>query len=330
MQTLQSFVLKKIGEADGSFKSIGGGYYADVYRFDFKDRESQIIKVYKSVGIMSKEISQIKILSQYALFPMPEALWTHRADDEFSSDILAMNCLEGENGGNIFYINRTKRERLAEQVTDNLITFHNVHNADGFGEINGDKYYKTFNDYYKEKTVDILNMAKKLNEKGQITDDVLSVVNEAFDNFDKIFRFPITQSSLIHGDYNMWNVMVSKKECKVTAIIDPCGCMWADREYDLFQLRNMWGDSYGLYEEYKRQNRLSEYADFKIAYYAAVHEASCRLQGGLIMPLWEELCNRRLRKEMKKIRKYFYKYRKNDNIATDFYNRINTVHDAGI
>ena len=45
--------------------------------------------------------------------------------------------------------------------------------------------------------------------------------------------------------------MADKKTFKLTGFIDPCGSIWADREYDLFQLRNMWGDAYGLYETYK-------------------------------------------------------------------------------
>lgn len=267
MKELQSFVVKKTGGADGSFKRIGGGFYADVYRFDRNGKAAQIIKVYKSGGIISKEVAQIKILYEYALYPMPEVLWTHIADDEYSKDILSMNCLEGENGGNAFYLNPSKRVKLAEQVVDNLIAFHNVHNSDGFGEIDGDKYYETFNEYYKEKAVAILNMAKKLNKDGQITDYVLSVVRNAVENFDKIFYLPITESSLIHGDYNMWNIMIDKKNCKVTAVIDPCGCMWADSEYDLYQLNNANGKHLKLFETYAKKKKLSENSFQKMAFY---------------------------------------------------------------
>ncbi len=267
MKELQSFVVKKTGGADGSFKRIGGGFYADVYFFDRKGNEPQIIKVYKSGGIILKEVAQIKTLSEYALYPMPEVLWTHIADDEFSKDILAMNCLEGENGGNAFYLNPSKRTKLAEQVVDNLLAFHNVHNPDGFGEINGDKYCDTFNEYYKEKAVAILKMAQKLNEDGQITDYVLSVVSNAVENFDEIFYLPITESSLIHGDYNMWNIMIDKKNGNVTAVIDPCGCMWADSEYDLYQLNNANGKHLKLFETYAKKKKLSENCFQKMAFY---------------------------------------------------------------
>ena len=156
---------------------------------------------------------------------------------------------------------------MAEQVVDNLIAFHNVHNADGFGQIDSDTYYKTFNEYYKEKATDNFNMAKKLNKDGQITDYVLDVLNEAVKNFDKIFYLAITESSLIHGDYNMWNIMIDKKNSKVTAIIDPCGCMWADSEYDLYQLNNANGKHLKLFETYAKKKRLSENCYQKMAFY---------------------------------------------------------------
>ncbi len=269
IKEVKSFVLEKLQmtNADADVSRIGGGFYADVYKFDFQNKETQIIKVYKSQGIMKKEVAQIQLLSKHALFPMPEAIWTHTANDSFSYDILAMNFLEGENGGNAFYLNPTKKARLAEQVVDNLIAFHNVHNPDGFGQIDGDRYYKTFNEYYKEKAVDILGMAKKLNKDAQLTDYVLSIVNEAVSSFEKIFYLPITESSLIHGDYNMWNIMIDKKNSKVTAIIDPCGYMWADSEYDLYQLNNANGKHLKLFETYAKKKQLSENCRQKIAFY---------------------------------------------------------------
>lgn len=267
LKEVRSFVLDKLQISEADVCRVGGGFYADVYKFDFQNKETQIIKVYKSQGVMLKEVSQIQLLSKFALFPMPEALWTHTANDSFSYDILAMNYLEGENGGNAFYLNPAKKSRLAEQVVDNLIAFHNVHNPDGFGQIDSDRYYKTFNEYYKEKAVDILNMAKKLNEEGQLADYVLGIVNEAVNSFDKIFCLPITEASLIHGDYNMWNVMIDKKNCKVTAIIDPCGCMWADSEYDLYQLNNANGKHLKLFETYAKKKQLSENCRQKMAFY---------------------------------------------------------------
>ena len=267
MDGLKDFVLKKTGIAPIKYSRVGGGFYADVYKFDFQNQEPVILKVYKAIGMMKKEVAQIELLSKHSLFPMPDVLWSHFADADFGKDVLAMNFLEGENGGNALYLNPAKKARLAEQVIDNLLAFHNVHNPDGFGQIDGDRYYKTFNEYYKEKAVDILGMANKLNKDGQLTDYVLNIVNMAVNSFDKIFYLPITEASLIHGDYNMWNIMIDKKNCKVTAVIDPCGCMWADSEYDLYQLNNANGKHLKLFETYEKKKKLSENCLQKMAFY---------------------------------------------------------------
>lgn len=64
----------------------------------------------------------------------------------------------------------------------------------------------------------------------------------------------------------------------------------------------MWGDAYGLYETYKQKFQLSKYADFRVAYYGAMLEASMRLKGSHILPFWEDLTMMRLKKEIKKLR----------------------------
>lgn len=105
---------------------------------------------------------------------------------------------------------------------------------------------------------------------------------------------------LIHGDMNIMNIMADIHSFNLTAFIDPCDSMWADREYDLFQLRNMWGDLFNLYSTYKSKYQLSKYADFRVAYYGAMHESSMRMRVGHSGSVLELLCNKRLRKELKK------------------------------
>ena len=46
---LQEFIDKKQKKDHKSFKRIGGGFYADVYRLDYENTEPLIVKVYKSV-----------------------------------------------------------------------------------------------------------------------------------------------------------------------------------------------------------------------------------------------------------------------------------------
>ena len=92
--------------------------------------------------------------------------------------------------------------------------------------------------------------------------------------------------------------MADPKTMKLTGFIDPCGSMWADREYDLFQFLNMWGNAFKLYDTYKSKCKMSEHCDFKVSFYGALHENSMRLKGGLIVPVWEIQNNNRLKKAM--------------------------------
>lgn len=255
------------GINETAYKRIGGGYYADVYRFDYPGNDRKIIKVYKTKGMMQKEVLQIKILSEYSLFPMPRVLFTYTANEKYPYDFIVMEFLEGENGGNLFYYKKNKRKTLANGVVDNLLAFHNTHNEKGFGEFDSTDYYDTFNEYYKSKSLLILKMAKQLKIKGEISEGVLEIMGEATEKFDKIFYLPITEPSLIHGDYNMWNILVDKRKCKVTAVIDPCGAMWGDSEYDLYQLNNANGKHLYLPDIYASKRKLSENFKQKTAFY---------------------------------------------------------------
>lgn len=271
-KVLAQIVFDKEKRSPLKIKRIGGGYYADVFRFDYKDSEPIVVKVYKTKGLMEKEAEQLQLLGKYSAVPVPEVLWTHTADESFSYDVMAMNFLQGVNGGNVTYLTSAKRRKLAEQVVDSLLQFHNVHNPEGFGEIGNAERYETFNEYYKKRADDILIMAEALHNKGELTDYVYGVAQEAIKQFDRIFCLPITHSSLIHGDYNMWNILVDKKACKVTAVIDPCGCMWGDSEFDLYQLNNANGKKLGLFDVYSEKKKLSENCLQKMAFYEVFTE----------------------------------------------------------
>ena len=141
----------------------------------------------------------------------------------------------------------------------------------------------------------------ELAENGKFSKKKMQCLYDATELFNKLPQEK-TKPVLIHADLNIMNIMADPKTFELTGFIDPCGSLWADREYDLFQLRNMWGDAYGLYETYKKRCGLNELADFRVAYYGAMLEASMRLKGGHIVPLWEDLNFARLKKEMKKIK----------------------------
>ena len=296
---IPELVSEKFNKKVSDIKFIGGGSYGRVYKTVLSNEETIAVKAYRIQGSQYEEAQQLNILSANTSVEMPKVIFTY--EDEKTA-ILAMTFVEGQNVLNPLFLFKSKsqKQKFSDDVVSGMLQWHSVTN-DKFGELSNPKY-DTWLEYYKKEKQELwLAGLKELSKKGKFSKKNLKLLCEATEIFNNL---PEENSSpvLIHSDLNIMNIMADPQTLKLTAFIDPCACMWAEREYDLFQLRNMWGDAYGLYETYKQKYKLSEYADFRVAYYGAMNEAHCRLGGGLIMPLWEVLCNNRLKKEMKKLK----------------------------
>lgn len=297
---LPQIVSDKLGVQTGAVKFIGGGSFGRVYSTELSDGRKIAIKAYRVQGSQHREAEQLKILSENTAVKMPEVLFCY--EDEKTA-FLAMTFVKGKNALSPAFLLKSKKQKeiFASDVINGMLGWHSVR-GEKFGSLTEPSYDSWYEYYRKEKQEPWLKALGELCEKGSFSRKRLGLLKEATELFNSL---PEEKSEpvLIHGDLNIMNIMADRKSFALTAFIDPCGSMWADREYDLFQLRNMWGDAYGLYETYKEKHPLSEYADFRVAYYAAMHEASMRLSGGIAITLWEDLNNMRLRREMKKIRK---------------------------
>ena len=292
-------ISEKLGRKAGDIKFIGGGSFGRVYKTTLEDGTVIALKAYRVQKSQYEEAAQLKILSENTNVKMPEVLFTY--EDEETA-VLAMTFVEGKNVLSPEFLLKSKaqKQKFADDVISGMLQWHSVTN-DKFGSLS-DPVYDNWYDYYKtEKQQPWLRALKELADNGKFSRKKLQLLFDATEIFNKLPE-ENTKPVLIHADLNIMNIMADPKTFELTAFIDPCGSIWADREYDLFQFRNMWGDAYGLYETYKNRSKTSEFTDFRVAYYGAMHEASMRLKGGLIMPLWEDLDFSRLKKEMKKLK----------------------------
>lgn len=300
LQLLLPEIVKNNLAADVSdLRYIGGGSFGKVYKATLSSGEAIALKAFRRQGAQQEEATQLRTLSQNTAVKMPEVLFIH-ADDKTA--VMGMSFIEGKNVLNPMFLLKSKAQkaRFAEDVVSGMLQWHNV-KSEKFGDLNNPTY-DTWHAYYrKEKQEPWLKALCELSDKGKYSRKNLDLLYRATELFNKVHEEP-ESPVLIHGDLNIMNIMAESKTFTLTGFIDPCGSIWAHREYDLFQLHNMWGNSFGLYETYKSKYKLSEYADFRVAYYGAMHEAAMRLSGGLIMPLWEELNNIRLKREMKRLK----------------------------
>ena len=272
-------------------KYVGGGSFGFVFKADIdKEPFSIIMKACRTEGICEREASELTLLGADSLIKIPKVYFTFITTDEIPIDFICMEFVDGTNCFTDFskLLNSKKaKEHFADEITTIIHHWHEQTN-DKFGLI-GNAVYDEWLDFYQPFAADILDCARELTSNGKLEKKVLATMERAWDAFDDIFSEKVETASLIHGDMNVMNIM-SDKHLKPLAIIDPLESKWADKEYELFQLRNLTGDKFRLYDTYKAKYRVSEKCDIKTAFYALYHEVYAYIISGtkvnfILMPL---------------------------------------------
>ena len=297
LEKLPKIAEEHLNEHIDGLKFIGGGSFGKVYKCTKTNGETIILKAYHVSGMEKTEAQQLELLGANTSVKMPQVYFTHN-DDEIA--VLCMSFIDGKNALDPSFLlkSKTQKEEFAKDVVDGMLQWHSV-KGEKFGYLEN-ATYDSWKEFYIENKVerDLFGL-KKLMDKGKYRKKNYDLLCRGLEIFKEVANEP-ESPVLIHGDLNIMNIMADLKTMKLTGFIDPCGSMWADREYDLFQFLNMWGNAFKLYDTYKSKCEMSEHCDFKVAFYGALHENSMRLKGGLIVPVWEIQNNNRLKKAMKK------------------------------
>ena len=297
MDKLPKVAEEKLNTKISDIKFIGGGSFGKVYKCKKSDDETIILKAYHVSGMEATEANQLKILGANTSVKMPQVYFTY-SDDEIA--VMCMSFIDGKNTLDPSFLLKSKaqKQKFANDVVDGMLQWHNV-KGEKYGYLENATYDSWKEFYIENKVQKDLYGLKKLMDEGKYSKKNYDLLCRGLDIFKKVVNEP-EHPVLIHGDLNIMNIMADPKDMQLTGFIDPCGSMWADREYDLFQFLNMWGNAFNLYDTYKSKCKMSEHCDFKVAFYGALHENSMRLKGGLIVPVWEIQNNNRLKKAMKK------------------------------
>lgn len=252
---------------------LGGGSFGFVYAAAIDRAPGTVVmKGFRCAGLCSREASELRLLGQTSAVKVPSVYFTADETPDIPIDFLCMEMVDGTNCfTDVFKLlcSRREKQRFADDVTTALHRWHTQTN-DKFGLI-GNAVYDSWLDFYRPFAADILDEAQRMHKVGRLESRAMRAMERGWANFDKIFAEPVPQACLIHGDLNVMNIMTDKK-LHLTAIIDPLESKWADPEYELFQLRNLTGNCFKLYETYKRKYPVSENCDVKTAFYALYHE----------------------------------------------------------
>lgn len=260
--TLERACRSQFGTAPDKIEPVGGGYYGSV-SFVTCCGKTAVFKLYLLPGLARKEAEQLSALRANLPLPVPETYGVFQEEGLFET--LVMEKLEGVNGGakSLAYRRKKDRLRLADTLVDALVQLHEAP-AEGFGEIGG----ATFSDWescYRARLDGILAELKSRNRS--VPAEIQEQIAQSYQNLGRVLCEPVKKPSLIHGDLNLWNVMVDPDTMRITGVIDPFDCCRADRELELFQLENATGKRFSLLPNYQERVTLSRFFEVKKDYY---------------------------------------------------------------
>lgn len=246
---------------------IGKGASGSVYKV-ITDKEPYKIalKISCHPEMLREEYEKIKFISDRVddcKLPKPYFLCV-----ETDKAYFGMELIEGVEASKKALMFKPNKKKLANEIVDNLIKIHSVHN-DKFGPINN-AVYDTWFDYYSEFAKEIYDFISDKNTKSP--DVVKKAVFAAYDNLDKILDACKNTPTLIHGDYWLPNFIVDTKTMSLKGVIDPFNVMWTEPEYELFTLTSGYGNNLHLYDIYKCKVETSDYCDLKVEMYALFNE----------------------------------------------------------
>lgn len=269
-----------------SIDYVGGGSYGRAYRVEMDcEPYTLIAKVYLVAEMCAKDAVALKVLRDHCRIRFPKVYFQREADENVPVDIMLMEYIEGKDvfsDYRLLFKSRKQRDKFASNVVDAMADIHSFTNVK-FGDLENPTF-DNWLDYYRPFAEDVLISAREMNKKGQLPNSILIVMEDAWEKFDLIFDKKVVEASLIHGDLNVMNIMV-KKPFEISGFIDPLNAMFADKEYDLFQLNNLTGKRFGLYYKYKEKYPVSQNCDVKCAFYALWNEVHCYITSGKLFKL---------------------------------------------
>lgn len=297
---IKEIVSQNIDCTVNAVKFICEGSYGRAYKVSIDTEPyTVVVKAYKAKDMHKQEAFQLKALAERSNVKMPKVYFTFDSTSDIPFDCLCMEYLEGKDAFTDFRLlfkSKKSKKRFAEAVVNAMLDLHSC-TSTKFGNIDAPEF-DSWLDYYKPFAQDILSTATDLYNNKKLPKRVYKTMQQAWKQFDNIFIEDVTTASLIHGDLNVMNIMV-KKPFEFVGIIDPLNAMFADREYDLFELKNMTGKYFGLYETYKEKFTVSKNCDIKCAFYALWNELYCYIKTGHYMKIFMWSIVRQMKKQLR-------------------------------
>lgn len=264
-------------------KDLGGGSFGRAFAVELAGGKRIVVKFLRAADMLEKETFDLELLRRNCPVKMPRVLFLHKADERIPVDCYGMERIEGHPvlyDLGFFLASEKKRRAFAEIVTNAQHVLHQC-TSSLFGDTLSPQY-ETWRECYRPFAEAVFQKAEEMFSAGKIAEKIVRAMRAAWEEFEVIFSERTEKACLIHGDLNVGNIMIDNCH-RVTGFIDPLNCMYADREYDLFQFDNLTGKRFFLSETYRQKYSASKYFDQKLAFYGLWNEVFCYIKSGVLV-----------------------------------------------
>lgn len=272
---------------------IGKGANANVYKVKINTFPNCIaVKSSDYPQVIFDEYNKINFISSKVDCKLPKLYFFKEINGK---GFLGMELIEGVEASQKNLIFKRNKRKLANEIVDNLIKIHSVHN-DKYGPIDN-AVYNSWYEYYENFAKETVNFTNN----SDVSNTVKKAVNAAYEKLPKIIGNDKNNATLSHGDYWLPNFIIDTKNMSLKGVIDPFNVMWTEPEYELFTLTVGYGKNLHLYDIYKSKVKTTENCDIKIELYALFNELLWYKILGKIGFGYLEYRSRRLLKAIEKI-----------------------------
>jgi aminoglycoside phosphotransferase (APT) family kinase protein len=238
LQRIAELVVDRLGTRVEQVYKVGEGFYALVYLVELDRGPGQaIVKCHKYQGRGLAEGQQLHVLREHATVRVPEVYALHPGSATFPCEALTMEVIPGINASQVVFPDERCRARFVDQAVEALKAWHAVHNTAGFGELDG-PYHDSWVDSFRERIAPYRTHVRGPAHRVVISAPVMHTIDRSFEALDAILSGASTRASLVHSDYNAWNMIVDPETYALSGAIDPIDAGWSDPEIDLFHLAN--------------------------------------------------------------------------------------------
>lgn len=252
--------------------AVGRGGSASVYRTQINVAPYSVaVKINDIPSLIYDEYNSIEFISSRADCKLPKLYFAQTVNGK---GVLAMELIEGVTASAKNLIFRKNKAKLANEIVDNLIKIHSVHN-DKYGLIS-DASYDSWYEYYGDFAKGIVDFTNG----SDVPEIVKTAVNSAYDRRRQIIGAGVGKPTLAHGDYWLPNFIIDNKTMSLRGVIDPFNVSWTEPEYELFTLTVGYGRNLHLYDIYKSKVKTTANCDIKVEMYALFNELNwCKILG---------------------------------------------------